>query len=161
MKKDNLHNINENGFRVPKNYFETFEDQLFSELKLKETAQNPGFKAPNDYFEDLETKVMAQVSNSKTKTKVIPLFSKKNLIYVSSIAAAIILLLTLNINGTPEELDEQTVENYLLNEEISPYEIASLLEEEELTEDNFIEYTIEESTVEDYIIDNLSVEDLY
>ncbi|TYA92267.1 hypothetical protein [Seonamhaeicola marinus] len=159
MKKDKLHTIKESGFKAPKDYFDSLEDSVMNQIKLKSTASNSGFEVPDNYFENLEQEIISKTR--KTEPKVIKLFSKKNLVYVSSIAAAIVLLFTLNISNTKEELDYKTVENYILDEEISSYDIASLLEEEDLTEDNFIEYTIEEETVEDYIIDNLSVEDLY
>lgn len=162
MKKDKLHNIKKNGFTVPEGYFDSLEDNIIDELKVKESVTNTGFKVPDNYFENLEDSVLSKVSNLEKDTKVIKLFSRKTILFASSIAAAILLLFNLSIfTEKATEPDFETVENYILNEDISTYEIASLLEEEELTEENFIEFSIEEDTVEDYILDNLYVEDLY
>ncbi|WP_406683107.1 hypothetical protein N1F78_10460 [Seonamhaeicola sp. MEBiC1930] len=161
MKKNKLHNIEESGFKVPDGYFDTLEDNIMSELKLKELTNSSGFKAPNNYFDTLEDVIINNISK-ETEPKVIQLFSKKRLIYFSGIAATILLLLTLNFNTkTEEELDYQTVENYILDENISSYEIASLLDENDLAEELFIENGIDEDVIEDYILNNLDVEDLY
>lgn len=162
MKKDKLHTIN-SGFKTPKNYFNNFDDNLINNIKLKAQVENTGFITPNDYFNKLEHEIINKVSASKKQTKVINLFTKKQLVYISAIAATIVLLFTLNIKTTETtDLDYKTVENYIIEEDISSYEIAALLDETDLSETHFIEYnTIEEDAVEDYILNNLNVEDLY
>jgi hypothetical protein len=60
MTKNSLKNM-ETGFKVPKDYFENFEDRLLSELKLKETASPSGFKLPEDYFDSLDNKILDAV----------------------------------------------------------------------------------------------------
>ncbi len=161
MKKNKLHNNIKSGFKTPEGYFDSLEEHIMSELKLKELSNSSGFKTPDNYFSNLEDTITSQVS--KKETKVIKLFTKKRLIYISGIAAAILLLFNVSIFNKIEEwpTDFQTVETYILEEDINYYDIATLLDEDELIEDNFIDYTIKEETVEDYIIDNLNVDDLY
>ncbi|WP_372935646.1 hypothetical protein [Seonamhaeicola sp.] len=163
MKKNRIHNIKESGFKTPEGYFNSLENNIMSELKLKELATKSGFNTPNNYFDTLENNILDKVTEEKAP-KVIQLFSRKNIIYASSIAAAILLLFNLSIfENKPsfDNLDNETVENYILNENIETYEIASLLSDDELTEENFVEFDFEEETVENYILDNIELEDLY
>lgn len=164
MKNKNLHNIKTNGFRVPKDYFDSVENNIISDLKLKELNNNfSGFNLPTHYFDTLENNILNKISEEKTP-KVIRLFTKKSIIYISGIAAAILLMFNLSIFDrklTLDSFDSETVEDYILNENIESYEIAELLSEEDFLGDHFIEYNIDEQTVETYILDNLDIEDLY
>ena len=162
MATNKLNKIKNTGFKVPKNYFESIDDVLLSSVKLKNTITDTGFSIPETYLNTLEDKILSKVSK-KTGPRVIPLFNKRTLVYVSSIAAAILLFFNLSIfekNITFDSLDIETAENYIMNEVYDSYEIATLLTEEELNEDNFIEYDFNEETIEAYIIDHLDVEDL-
>ncbi|TWO31960.1 hypothetical protein E1J38_011305 [Seonamhaeicola sediminis] len=163
MKKNKLHNIKNSGFKAPNQYFDTLEDHIINELKLKERSHTSGFKAPDNYFDSLEETILNKVSR-ESKPKVFELFSNKTIVYASSIAAAVLLLISLSLFDSKisfDDLDNETVENYLLYENIDSYEIASFLNEEDLKEENFVEFNIDEEVVEDYIFDNLDVEDLY
>ncbi|MBD0825100.1 hypothetical protein [Aestuariibaculum marinum] len=160
MSQEKLHNINNSGFKVPENYFDTLEDRLFTQSKLKASADSSGFTMPENYLNTLEDNILSQVSEKET-AKVIPLFSRKNLLYASSIAAAITLLFTLSIQNTKPMLDgvdNETVESYLLNEDIDLYEIASTLTAEDLAKENFKEVKIDETTFEDYILSDVDLE---
>ncbi|MEP1489605.1 MAG: hypothetical protein ABJK28_14380 [Algibacter sp.] len=162
MKQNKIHNIKETGFKVPKDYFKNLEDVILSDIKLKSTTDDSGFKAPEDYFNTLENKILNKVSENDN-SKVIPLFSKKNLIYISSIAAAVLLLFNLSIfekELTWDDLDTNTVENYIINENIGTYDIASLLINEELKEEDFINYSLNDEHLETYLMDNLDIENL-
>ncbi|GAA3654183.1 hypothetical protein [Flavivirga jejuensis] len=164
MKQKKLHNIKETGFKVPDNYFNNLEDVILSHAKLKKMSSDSGFKLPDDYFDTLEDSIIKKVS-TKTPTKVIPLFRKRTLIYISGVAAAVLLLFNLSIfekELTFDSLDIETVENYIISENIGSYEIATLLPEEDLLEENFIEYNnVEVEAVETYILNNIDVEDIF
>ncbi|RED46019.1 hypothetical protein [Seonamhaeicola aphaedonensis] len=163
MKKNKLHNIKNSGFKVPNGYFNNIEDQITNRFKLEERSNTTGFKTPEHYFDDLEDTILDKISR-ENEPKVIKLFNKKTIVYASSIAAAVLLLISLTLFDskiTFDDLDNETVENYLLYENIDSYEIASFLDEEDLKEENFVEFNIDEDAVEDYIFDNLDVEDLY
>lgn len=164
MQKKNINNINETGFKVPKDYFNTLEDSILSEIKLKELSSVSGFKTPKDYFETLEDRIIEKTSNKKTP-KVISIFNKRNLVYISSVAAAVLLLFNLSIfknTTTWASLDTETVEDYMMSEDVlDSYEIASLLTTEELNNADFIEIDFNENNIETYLINHLDIEDLY
>ena len=162
MQKNRIHNINKTGFNTPKDYFNNLEAEILSDIKLKATINSSGFKTPKGYFNTLEDDFMSKITD-KEKAKVVSLFNKRNLIYVSSIAAAVLLLFNLSIfnnNVNWSKLDTETVENYMINEDISSYEIASLLSEDDLKEENFINYTLDRENIETYLLNNLDIEDI-
>ena len=162
MQTNKLHNIKETGFKVPKDYFDTLEDTVLRHNKLKEQSSEPGFKTPDNYFETLEDTILSKVSE-KESPKVISIFSRRNLIYASSIAAAVLLLLNLSIFENEsgwEDIEAETVENYIINENMGSYEIASLLIDEELNEDNLTDIEFSDDALENYFLDHTTVEDL-
>lgn len=160
MNKNKLHNIKDSGFKTPKNYFDGLEDSIMDQIKLNEKIEDTGFKAPDDYFESLEDKILDKVSH---KPKVISLFTKRNLFYVSSIAAALVLMFNIIGNKnefTFEDLETASIENYLYDQDIDSYEIASLLTDDELTTANFIDTKITDESLENYLLQNATIEDL-
>ncbi|ALJ06396.1 hypothetical protein APS56_15185 [Pseudalgibacter alginicilyticus] len=164
MKTINKHKIEDTGFTVPNDYFKSFEDNISSQAKLNSMVTKAGFKTPSNYFETLEDKIMNQVSEKDT-SKLIPLFSKINVLYISSIAAAILLLFNLSIFENPsswnwDTIDSETVENYLMYENIGAYEIASTLDDIEFLEENFVNQQINEDILETYLLEHTDIEDL-
>ena len=160
MNKNNLHNIKNSGFKTPKNYFDSFEDSVMNQIKLQEKIEDSGFRVPSNYFDSLDDKILGKVAH---EPKVIPLFTKRNLLYVSSIAAAIVLMFNIIGNNkqlTFDDLEIVSIENYLSEENIDTQEFASLLTEDELTADNFIDTNITDEALEDYIMQNATIEDL-
>jgi hypothetical protein len=163
MNKD-LKHIKDQGFKVPKDYFETLEDQIMSNIALDTQipkAETPGFETPKDYFNTLEDNIFNKLETPK-ETKVIPLFKKRNILYFSSIAAVLLIMLAIFVNTDSEELDYDLVENYIINEDVDVYELATLLTDEEL---NNIQMEIRNSTyieddMESYLLDNINLEDL-
>lgn len=160
MKNKKLHNIKSAGFKTPNDYFESFDEIIFSKLNTKsplDSIKETGFKLPSDYFESFDEKVLEK------EPKVIQLFSKRNLIYVSSIAAAILLLFNLSIfESKPsfDNLDTETVESYIIDENISTYEMAALFSDEQIEEDLIIEYAFSEDHIEEYLLNNADIEAL-
>jgi len=129
-------------------------------MKLQDKIEDTGFKVPDNYFESLDDNIFDKVAH---KPKVISLFTRRNLFYASSIAAALVLMFSIYINKNDlsfDNLEIASIENYLYDEDIDTYEIASLLTEEELITDNFIESEISEDLIEDYLIENATIEDL-
>lgn len=154
MENKNLHNIKETGFKVPQDYLEAFENTILNEVKLKSIVSQSGLKAPKGYLDDFNFSV-------KEETKVISIFNKKNIIFVSSIAAAIILFFSLNIFNTStttlDDIDTASVDDYILNEtEIS--ELTTLFQDSDLSEAQFIDYTLSDEALDSFIED---VDDLY
>jgi len=157
----NLNKIKGSGFKAPENYFQGLENSVLNKIKLKD-IETPGFTMPKGYLDTLEDNVLAKVSENKD-TKVINLFSRRNLLYVSSIAASILLLFNLSVfesNRTAsfDTLDTATVENYIMNEYINSYDMASLLTDENIVEEDFIEHSFSDENVENYILNNIDIE---
>ncbi|MBE9490515.1 MAG: hypothetical protein IMY67_09505 [Bacteroidetes bacterium] len=161
----NLNNIKKTGFKTPGNYFNTVEDNIMNAIKQENNhniSKETGFKTPDNYFETIEDAVLNKL-NKKDNSKVIKLFSRRNLIYASSIAAAVLLLSNLSLfdkEVTFDSLDTQTVENYIISEGIDSYELAALLSEDDFSEVDFLDETINAETLENYLLENLELEEL-
>jgi len=160
----NLKNIKASGFKTPENYFEGVEDSVLNQIHLK-SIEGSGFKIPEDYLDTLDDTIIAKVSKNND-TKVINLFSRKNLLYMSSVAAAVLLLFNLSIFESKrvasfDTLDTATLENYILSEYIDSYEISSLMNNEEINEEAFIDYNFSDEHMEDYILNNIDIEGLF
>lgn len=125
-------------------------------------AEKPGFDLPDSYFDTLENNILNRIEN-EDDTKVIKLFSRRNILYASGIAAAILILFNLSIFSesiTIDDLETETVENYIINEGIDSYELAVLLSEDDLLEDELMEQNITDESLEDYLLENLDIEEL-
>jgi len=154
MKKENLHNIKQSGFKTPNAYFDTIEDQIMSQISLKNSSKNSGFKVPDNYFETIEDNIL-----SKTKeTKIFKLFNKKTIVTVASIAAMFVLFFNLNpfkTQVTFDNLDTDTVEAYILNE-VELNDISNLIETDQLSQTDFIDYN--GISIDNYL-DDIDLED--
>lgn len=81
MKKKDLHKIapklceislNKIGFEIPKNYFETIEDSVLTELKAKNLHHKINietFKTPENYFNSVEDIVIAKLKSEVVQNK--------------------------------------------------------------------------------------------
>ncbi len=163
--KQNLNNIKKTGFKTPENYFDSLEDQIMNTIKTNHTLGNiedTGFKIPNEYIDNVEDAVFSKL-RLEEKTKVVSLFSKRNLMYVSGLAATMLIFFSIFMNSneeTIETIDIELVENYIIDEDIDSYEIAALLTNEDLSEDFLVESNIMDESLETYILENISIEDL-
>jgi hypothetical protein len=151
MKKEQQHT---SGFKIPDNYFKTLEETIETRLYLEE-FKSSGFKVPKDYLTDFEV----NLENKTKQTKVISIFRRKNLMWATSVAAAVLLLFTLSTPRNTQSIDtleSQALENYLVDE-MSYNEFETLTVDINVSETDFI--TINENNLETYI-DNLDVDDL-
>jgi len=161
----NLNNIKKTGFKTPEDYFNNLENRILDNIKFGETLKgvhDTGFSMPEGYLNTIEDAVLSELPTINN-TKVISLFSKSNLIYLSGVAAAVLLFFSLFFNNTTTTLDNidlDLVENYIINENMDSYEIAALLTDVDLVEDAFFENTIIDEDLENYILDNTTIEDL-
>jgi hypothetical protein len=162
-----LNNIQDSGFKVPKDYFDNLEENIFANAHLDEAVQgenSTGFEVPKGYFDSLENEIFNKLP--KTETKVISLFSKRNLVYISGVAAVVLIMFAVFINQTNVEnindLDVELVENYMLEEDLDTYELASLLTEEEIITINSDIFTenYDDAILEDYLLENADLEDI-
>ncbi len=163
MSTNKLHNIKETGFKVPKDYFESFEDNFLNELKLKEITTDSGFKVPDNYFDSLEDKITSAVNQEK-EIKVIKLVTWRKAAYAAAIAASLVLMFNIYFNQktpvTIDTIETASIENYILNEELETTEIASLFNEEDLSDVQLIHDGFSSECIENYIFDNVEIEDI-
>ena len=162
-----INNIKTTGFKVPKDYFQNLEGNIMDTFKLDKTLKGintSGYKTPKDYFDTLEDVVLTNIKDEKNP-KVISLFSKQRLVYISGVAAAVLIMFSVFWNNTTETsletIDDELVENYFIDQGINTYEIASLL-----TDDNDINLDIElfdesfnDDSLENYLLENVELED--
>ncbi len=162
MKKEDLNNIAETGFKTPDNYFESFEDKLFERLADQDNnigVNDTGFKVPDNYFDTLEDTILDKLD--KEETPVVQLRPRTKFYYIAGIAASIVLILALFINrNTVDELSVEMVESYFENSDLDSYELAELLTETEILEDDFeiTETNLDEENIETYLLDNVDLE---
>jgi hypothetical protein len=158
-------NITKTGFKAPENYFESVEDSVFSKIKSEnslKSVKDSGYKIPEGYLDTVEENILNKLNN---ETKVVSLFTRKNLVYISGMAAAILILFAIfikNNNPLTEELDYQVVEAYILEQDINTYELASLLTDEELSDMTLeiMDDAFDEEDMEDYLLENVNIEDI-
>ena len=166
MKYKNLHNVKKTGFKAPDAYFESIEDRVVNRLNDDvnlDDKSDSGFKMPDNYIGSIEDKVFDTLNEDKA-VKVIPLFSRRNILYVSGVAAAIMILFGIFLNGPTglDDLDVDVVETYLEQQYLDTYDIASLLTDEDLSQEDFgiINDNLSEESLEDYLMDNANLEDI-
>ncbi|WP_445734755.1 hypothetical protein [Mariniflexile sp.] len=164
MKTNKLHTIENTGFKVPDDYFNTLEDRILSNLKLQEMAPKSGYKVPDHYFESLENRMSAAAIKPENEVKVITLFTRKKILYASAIAASIILMLNIFMdqtkNITADSIETASIENYIIDENLDLYEFASLFSEDELSHVELISDGYNSKNLENYVFDNLEIEDI-
>ncbi len=163
MKNNKLHNIKTSGFKAPDGYLESFDELLLNKLKESsplEGLENSGFKVPDHYFESFDVK-LAKSLNSDKEIKVITFIPWKKMLYVSGIAASIILMVSLfnnNNKTTFDSLETTLIDKYIVEEELTNEEIATLLSDD-LTLNNFMDSHLIDADLEEYILNNSSVDE--
>ncbi len=163
MKNDKLHNIKSTGFKTPDQYFDSFEDKLFERLDQEKQIQGvdeSGFKVPEGYFDTLDDQIIAKVKTEETP--VIKLSSRKTLYYVAGIAASLILMIAVFINSSNDEISVEMVETYFQESDLDSYELAELLMDAEILEEDFtiIETEFDEENLESYLLENTDIESI-
>jgi len=161
--KNNLKNISQTGFTTPKGYFNDLDADLLNISKIDAIKTKiTGFKAPHNYFDTLEDKLSSKISEAG-KANIIQLFSKKNLVYFSGIAAAILISFSIYISKpeiTFDTIDIDVVENYLSETDITSEEMVTLFTEDLLIEDEFIQDNLTGEFIDIYILSDDNLDDL-
>lgn len=149
------------GFNIPKDYFEDFEDRLFSKLSEDKLPKETGFNVPDGYFEQLEERLESKINESEKKTKIIPLFTKRTLYYAAAIAACAVLVFslvnnTISINNL-ETIEISSIESYIDEGYlgIDSYDLSSLLMEDDLLTITPESNLFSEETLEEYLLENI------
>lgn len=166
----NSTDIEDTGFSIPNGYFESFDDELFSKIHTENssfsTTKETGYTSPKGYLDNIDYIITNTVNRHKT-TKVIPLFTRGQIIKVASIAAIAVLsffVVTFFFNDSNpisfEDIDYATYEEYINEEDLSlnEYEIADLYN---VTEDDLesLETILDNEQLYEYLSDELTTDD--
>lgn len=146
------------GFSTPTNYFEDLEEVINAKISEEKFSQETAFKVPENYFETIEDSILAKVSSTKKKTKVIT-FKQRVFKIIPFVAAASILLFiglnsfVFNTNDslTLENLSNNDLEYWLDVNTLSTHDIATILENDILDENEFYFTDIKNESIEEYI----------
>ncbi len=159
-------NKNITGFKTPENYFEDFEERLFSKISEEGFPKSTGHTVPDGYFETMEKRVSKAVINSEKPTKVIQLFPKKYFGYAAAIAACLVIGFTVfntkTDNSSLDSLQLAAIDTYIEegNLNLDFYDLTSYIDDEDITDLNFDNHQFSESTLEDYLLENVDTETL-
>ncbi|WP_299390402.1 hypothetical protein [uncultured Gelidibacter sp.] len=166
MKKSKLHTIKEPGFKTPDSYFDNFDERLFKKMAVqKEMSEmdGPGYKVPEHYFESFDAKLENRLKDVQ-QPKVRSLVSWRKAAYISGAAAVLVLMFTVFLKSdnilTINQVETASIESYLNNENLNIYDITSLLNAEDIVVDDFVANTFTDESLENYLINNASIEDL-
>lgn len=148
----------ENGFSVPKNYFNTVDEVLQQKIIEEKLSKENSFNVPDSYFKNLEDSIISQVSTAKKETKVISL--KDRMLKIIPIAAAASIVLFIGLNSylfnqdkdlSLDSLTDNDIEYWLDSKILNTSDIAFVLEDVLLEENDFMFATIQDENIEEYI----------
>jgi len=159
-------NKNIPNFKTPKNYFEDFEERLFSKMAEENFPKSTGFKLPKQYFENLDVRILKEVSLSEKPKKVIPLFPRKYFGYAAAIAASLVIGFTLfNTKVEISNLDSlqlAAIDTYIEegNLNLDLYDVTSYIENEDIANIDLDAKYFTDSSLKEYLFENIDTETL-
>lgn len=150
--------IGATGFSAPTNYFDTLEEGISAKLSEEKFSKRIAFKVPENYFSNIDTSILSKVSSIKKETKIIS-FKERFFKIVPFVAAASILLFVglnsfifkTNNKLTLDSLSDNDIEYWLDSNTLNNQDIASILQDEILDENEFYFSDIKDQSIEDYI----------
>lgn len=162
MNKKGL-NKNKEGFKVPEDYFENFENHLFDTLeeKPRHIPSDEGFMVPPAYFESFEARLFEKIETSK-EPKLIKLNPYRKYFYACvGVAATIILILVIRgFNPKIEKTDfaslgSEEIETYFDTDEfsLSEYDIVQIYDDVDIEEIELFSEAINDDELIEYIYD--------
>ncbi|WP_159022992.1 hypothetical protein [Formosa sp. L2A11] len=160
MTLKDLHNDKNTGFKIPKDYFTNLEDTILSEAKLQEKIPNHGFKIPDNYFDGLEDQILTKL-DAKPKVRTLNI---KPWAYAASIAACLALMFTLTFSKEQthsiSSINNDSLESFILNEEFNTSEMATLITDSDVFENDILNSTLSDASIDYYIESEVDLEDL-
>jgi hypothetical protein len=138
MKTKLENNKIKSGFATPNDYFENLSDKIIDKFNGEITTnlipKASGYNVPEDFFEKNEAKLLTRIKFTDAKV-----FSLKYTLYkVSGIAAVLLLTIVSPMLYHSAKTKNNKIEELsylqLHSEELSVYEVGSMLEERELIE---------------------------
>lgn len=166
MKKSKLYTIKEPGFKTPDAYFDNFDDRLFKKLTVQREMSKmngTGYKVPEHYFINFDVKLEHRLKEVQ-QPKVSMLTPWRSAAYMSAAAAVLVVMFTVFMksddNLSIHQVETASIENYLNNENMTPYDIASFLNAEDIILEDFVANIFTDESLENYLLTNASIEDL-
>jgi hypothetical protein len=138
MKTELKNTIITTGFKTPLDYFDDLSDRIVEKITGEAATdlipKTSGFIVPEDFFVKNEVKLITRINHTEAKV-----FDLKYTLYKVSGMAAVLLLTIVSpmLYHSAETKNNELVEmSYLQlhSEELSVYEVGSMLEEKELIE---------------------------
>lgn len=167
MKSNELPNKADRSFKVPENYFQELDAEIFAKIDFEKSIKSSnksGFIAPSDYFENIDQQILER-TRPKNPGKVVSFFSLKNVAVISGIAASLLIFITLvftKVNPLDfTDIETASIESYLFEKDINTYEMAQILELNNIDLYDVTGSDLTESTLEDYLFENATLDDLY
>lgn len=121
MKTNRKKYSQNSGFKVPENYFGSFEEKMMRKLEDENSIefknQKSGFITPEGYFNGIEETILAKAQAEKPR--VINIARKEYLFYAAAVAAILVMLLgnffDRGINDPLEwdDVEVSALENYI------------------------------------------------
>lgn len=154
------------GFKVPEGYFGSFEARMMDKINSLprenelEFGRQP-FKVPDNYFKGFENQMLQRIKQEPKSTRVIPMFRKKTLSYVSGIAAVLAVIITSAVinhsqKATFEDLDLLAVENYLFETlDLSNPEETPMIDHREISFAQEMDSQFDREAVLEYLNENI------
>jgi len=161
MKKNKLHQIKNSGFKTPEDYFSNLEETILTQINLEEKVTKTGLKTPENYFESIEDRIISQISNNQ-ESKVISLVSKRTIIAITSIAAAITILFNLVVfdnNISFDGIDTESLENYVSTQEFEALDLEAEIIEDLDISSFILDEAISDVSLENYLYNTSDLED--
>ena len=161
MKKNKLHHINNSGFKTPEGYFSKLEETIQTQINLDKKITKSVFKTPENYFESLEDKIIPQISKNE-ESKVISLSSKRTIIAITSIAAAITLLFNLVIFDKDisfDGIETESLENYVSTQDFETLDLEAEIIEDIDISSFILDEAISDASLENYLYNTSDLED--
>jgi hypothetical protein len=163
MKMDLEKYKNKSGFKIPNNYMENFEANLFEKLEISsENAKESksGFQVPQDYFSTLESRILSKVASDSSKGKIINLFSRKRLYYASTVAAIFIVMLSTFLFNSPDSnsinsIEYAALEEYINEGDLDYYDISNLIYEDGYIIESLNASNFNDEAIFDYLSENV------
>jgi len=158
--------IKTTGFNVPSNYLSGLENHLSNRVNTRMAIKNinqTGFKIPNNYFSIVENNILMARDNYPGPIATLSLLTRRNILYLSGIAASLILIFNVFKTKTKvsfDTIDNALVESYLTTLDINNSDLIMLWEDTDLNDINLITYDFLDEAIQDHIFNNLTLEEL-
>ncbi|MDA7557920.1 hypothetical protein N8768_02045 [Flavobacteriaceae bacterium] len=163
--KSKLKQVKTPGYIVPKDYFVNLEEVVSKKIYLRHRlgeVNDPGFKVPKRYFSTFEERTYNIIHSQETSVKSIPLFSMNTILHLSGIAAALLILAAVLMptnNLSLDNIEIELVETFITINDFDSSELALIWDTSEINSIEFYNYEFLDETINNYIIDDLTIED--